>query len=68
MSNQTQDQKGSTPIMTVKDVAEYLRFSETKVYKLARAGKMPAARIGKEWRFRRDQIDAWIDQQYLNKS
>ena len=49
-------------IMTVKDVAEYLRMSEAKVYKLAREGLLPVMRIGKAWRFRKDLLDAWVEQ------
>lgn len=50
------------PIMTVQDVANYLRFSTAKVYKMARDGRLPAARIGREWRFRNGIIDAWLEQ------
>lgn len=46
------------PIMKVEDVAAYLRFSSAKVYRMAREGRLPAARIGREWRFRRDLLDA----------
>jgi len=48
--------------MTVKDVAEYLRMSEAKVYKLAKEGALPVARIGKTWRFRKDLLDDWLEQ------
>ena len=47
-------------IMTVHDIAEYLRLSEAKVYKLANEGHLPALRVGKSWRFRKDLIDEWI--------
>jgi excisionase family DNA binding protein len=47
-------------IMTVHDVAEYLRLSEAKVYKMANEGRVPALRIGKSWRFKRELIDEWI--------
>lgn len=54
----------STPrtaqVLTVHDVAKYLRLSEAKVYRLARAGDVPAFRLGRSWRFRRDLIDAWM--------
>ncbi len=49
------------PIMKVEDVAAYLRFSSAKVYRMAREGRLPAARIGREWRFRRDLLDAWLE-------
>ena len=47
-------------IMTVHDVAGYLRLSEAKVYKMARDGLIPAFRMGKNWRFKRQLIDEWI--------
>jgi excisionase family DNA binding protein len=47
-------------IMTVHDVARYLLLSEAKVYKLARQGCLPAIRLGKSWRFRKDLIDEWM--------
>lgn len=46
-------------IMTVHDVADYLRLSEAKVYRLAKEGNVPSFRLGKSWRFRRDLIDEW---------
>lgn len=49
-------------IMTVRDVAEYLRMSEAKVYQLVREQRIPAARIGKMWRFRKDLLDQWLFQ------
>jgi excisionase family DNA binding protein len=50
------------PIMTVEEVAKYLRLSQAKVYRLANAGEIPAMRIGKSWRFRKDMIDEWFHQ------
>jgi excisionase family DNA binding protein len=47
-------------IMTVHDIAEYLRLSEAKVYRMANEGCIPALRIGKTWRFKRELIDEWI--------
>jgi len=44
-------------VMKVKDVAEYLKLDERTVYNLAIQGKLPAVKIGKQWRFRRSQID-----------
>jgi excisionase family DNA binding protein len=46
-------------VLTVHDVAEYLRLSEAKVYRMAREGRVPAFRLGKSWRFRKDSIDEW---------
>jgi excisionase family DNA binding protein len=51
---------GDIGIMTVHDVAKYLRLSEAKVYKMANEGRVPALRMGKSWRFKRELIDEWI--------
>lgn len=57
--------KTNTPItiMTVREVAEYLRLSQAKVYRLAREGGLPVFRIGKAWRFRKDLLDEWLVRQ-----
>jgi excisionase family DNA binding protein len=47
-------------VLTIKEVAQYLRLSEAKVYEMARNGSIPAFRIGKSWRFQRDSLMAWI--------
>ncbi len=52
---------GPAAMMTVHDVAEYLRLSEAKVYRLAKLGQIPCLRIGKTWRFRKDLLDEWIE-------
>jgi len=62
MHKENQKMVSESEIMTVKDVAEYLRMSEAKVYKLAKEGALPVARIGKTWRFRKDLLDDWLEQ------
>ncbi|NLJ61599.1 MAG: helix-turn-helix domain-containing protein [Firmicutes bacterium] len=42
--------------MNAEEVADLLRVSNQTVYNLARSGKLPAAKVGREWRFRRDEI------------
>ena len=48
-------------IMTVEEVAKYLKLKPQTVYKWAQEGQLPGAKLGKEWRFRRRMIDEWID-------
>ena len=48
-------------IMTVEEVAKYLKLKPQTVYKWAKEGQIPAAKFGKEWRFRRRILDEWID-------
>ena len=49
-------------VMTVQEVAEYLRLNEMTVYRLAQQGKLPALKIGRSWRFKRELIDEWFRQ------
>jgi len=49
-------------VMTISDVAHYLRISEAKVYELARTGAIPALRLGKSWRFQKDLLKQWLRQ------
>jgi len=46
-------------ILTVADVAEYLKVHPSTIYKLLKARKLPAFRMGSDWRFSRNQIDEW---------
>ena len=45
--------------MTVKELAEYLHVSTATIYHLVNAGKIPAFKVGDEWRFNIESIDAW---------
>lgn len=49
-------------IMTTQEVAEYLRLTEATIYKLAQAGEIPAMKVGRAWRFKRELIDEWFRQ------
>lgn len=50
-------------ILTIKDVADYLKVTERTIYRLAGAKKIPAFKVGGTWRFSRIDIDSWIKQQ-----
>jgi excisionase family DNA binding protein len=47
-------------ILTIKDVAEYLKVTERTIYRLAAAKKIPGFKVGGMWRFRQADIDGWI--------
>ena len=51
-----------TDILTIREVAEYLRITEKTAYRLASEQKIPAFKVGGSWRFRKSEIDAWIDE------
>jgi len=47
-------------LMTLKEVASYLRVTEKTIYRLLRQGKIPAAKVGHQWRFNRASIGEWL--------
>jgi len=57
--------KDSPEILTVKQLADYLQMDEHTIYRLAKSGKIPAMKIGAEWRFKKDLIDKWIEEKSL---
>ena len=57
----------SDPIMTTDEVAEYLGLHPLTVRRLARDGEIPAFKVGRQWRIKRDILDKWIaDRSALN--
>jgi len=48
--------------MTVHDVAGYLNVDEKTVYRLAQRGQLPGFKVAGTWRFKRDDIETWIEQ------
>ncbi len=48
--------QNNTQIMTVEEVAAYLKLSKITVYKLVKKGQLPGFRVGNSWRFRKDKI------------
>jgi excisionase family DNA binding protein len=49
-------------IMTLEEVAAYLKVKPQTIYTWAQEKRIPAAKLGKEWRFKRSIIDAWFNQ------
>jgi excisionase family DNA binding protein len=47
--------------LTTEEVLDYLQVNLRTVYRLIKAGKIPAVRVGRQWRFRKRDIDAWLD-------
>ena len=48
-------------LLNVKQVAEYLQLKESTIYSWAQDGKIPAIKIGRTWRFRRSDLDNWLE-------
>ena len=56
-----------TELMTVEEVADYLRVTEKTIYRLLRRGKIPATKVGRQWRFQKAAIDEWLHQGSASK-
>ena len=50
-------------ILTLKNVAEYLKLAEKTAYRLAAEGKLPGFKVGGSWRFKKVDIESWIQNQ-----
>ncbi len=55
-----QQNAGSESVMTLRELAQFLRCHESTVYRLTKRGQIPAFRLGSEWRFLRSKIEQWI--------
>lgn len=49
-------------VLTIEELAEYLKISKSTLYKLAQEGRIPAQKVGKHWRFRKAAIDRWLEE------
>jgi excisionase family DNA binding protein len=52
-------------ILTLPEVARLLKVAEKTVYTMAQRGALPAFKVGGQWRFKRADIDAWIERRKL---
>ena len=50
-------------ILTVDELHIYLKIPKPTLYAMAQNGRMPAAKVGKHWRFRKTDIDEWLNAQ-----
>lgn len=50
-------------ILTLKEVAAYLKLAEKTAYKLAAEGKLPGFKVGGSWRFKQEDVENWIEEQ-----
>jgi excisionase family DNA binding protein len=52
-----------TDIMTIREVAEYLKLTEKTTYRLVSEGELPGFKVGGSWRFKRKDLEKWITSQ-----
>jgi excisionase family DNA binding protein len=60
MQNETADLQA---FLTTEEVLGYLKTTPRTIYRLIRSGELPAVRIGRQWRFRRADLDEWVERQ-----
>lgn len=53
-------------VLTIQELAVYLKISKSTIYKLVREGKIPSQKVGRHWRFRKEAIDRWLDASQSN--
>jgi len=53
-------------LMTIKDVADFLKVKPVTIYKLVHERKLPGVKISKAWRFKKDMLEKWIDNALRN--
>jgi excisionase family DNA binding protein len=49
-------------VLTIEELASYLKVPKSTLYKLVREGKVPCQKIGRHWRFRKRAIDNWLEE------
>ena len=57
----------SENVLTIDELAGYLKISKSTLYKLAQDGKLPGQKVGRHWRFHRETIDHWLGQKEANQ-
>ena len=59
------NQKETKQIMDIKELSDYLGIGKSKIYSLIRQKKIPASRIGRQYRFSKDVVDAWLKERII---
>lgn len=55
-------------VLTIEELATYLKISKSSLYKIVREGKIPAQKVGRHWRFRKAAIDLWLEEPRVSKT
>jgi excisionase family DNA binding protein len=53
----------SDEVLTIKEVAQYLKVNERTIYRLAASGELPGFRVGNAWRFKQTDLAIWVAKQ-----
>ena len=63
MDAETRENVMENKLLTVEDLADYLQLSTKTIYRMLRRGQLPCYRVGNQWRFRKEVIDTWLEQE-----
>jgi len=58
-----EDHDSASGLLTIEEVLTYLKVKSRTIYRLISTGSLPAVRVGRQWRIRRRDLDAWLDSQ-----
>lgn len=56
------------PVLTIDEASKYLQIPLSSLYKLAQDGKLPCQKVGRHWRFRKESLDKWLDENHTTES
>jgi len=54
-------------LFTLEELAKYLKISKPTLYKMVEKGKIPALKVANQWRFKKDDINRWLEKQRKSK-
>jgi excisionase family DNA binding protein len=57
----------SGDVLTIEELAAYLKIPKSTLYKLVREGKIPSQKIGRHWRFRKGAIEHWLEDRHVRR-
>ena len=55
-------------LITLEELSRYLKISKPTLYKMVERGKIPALKIASQWRFKKEDINGWVEKQRKNKA
>ena len=62
MTEETESLSEMSDMLTISEVAKYLKLHELTVRRLAREGELPAFKVGRQWRIKRNLLETWIEE------
>jgi len=54
--------KRNDSVLTIDELSAYLKIAKSTLYKLAQENRLPGQKVGRHWRFRKETIDRWLDE------